>query len=88
MIQHPHEYALVRLCFFVRLRRISSASQTRAQPSNNARQKVNTNIYPPSSAFQAPSPVKGEGWYLNTAERQAKRLARQRVRACPPEEYG
>ena len=88
MFQHPHEYTLVRLCFYVRLRRISLASQTRAQPSNNARQKVNTNIYPPSSALQAPSPVKGEGWYLNTAERQAKRLARLRVRACPPEENG
>ena len=45
-------------------------------------------FYPPSSALQAPSPVKGEGWYLNTAERQAKRLARQRVRACPPKENG
>ena len=43
-------------------------------------------FYPPSSALQAPSPVKGEGWYLNTAERQAKRLARQRVRACPPKQ--
>ena len=57
-------------------------------PQTMLGKKVNTNIYPPSSAFQTPSPVKGEGWYLNTAERQAKRLARQRVRACPPEEYG
>ena len=80
---HPHEYTLVRLCFLfgyaesLQPRKLGHSTQTMLG------KKLIQIFYPPSSALQAPSPVKGEGWYLNTAERQAKRLARLRVRACP-----
>ena len=88
MFRHPHEYTLVRLCFLFGYAESLQPRKLGHSPQTMLGKKLIQIFYPPSSALQAPSPVKGEGWYLNTAERQAKRLARQRVRACPPEENG